>query len=128
MAAVDRFQKDTRSAALTACGGVGIIDRRDACHLSGPRLGAANHAQAEDRCYRLGQTSRVTVEYFLVAGTLDGYISELLEQKMKLIAAVEAEELLMAADRRHSGWLGKLGPALMESEGCVCNRRCGPAH
>jgi hypothetical protein len=32
----------------------------------------ANHAQAEDRCYRLGQTKRVTVEYFRAEGSLDG--------------------------------------------------------
>jgi len=52
-----------------------------------------NHAQAKDRCRRLDQNSRVTVEYFIQAGTLDIYIAELLEQKIRLIAAVEAEEV-----------------------------------
>ena len=30
----------------------------------------ANHFQAEDRAYRMGQTERVTVEYMLADGTL----------------------------------------------------------
>jgi hypothetical protein len=49
------------------------------------------HAQAEDRCYRLGQKNRVTVEYFYAAGSLDEYISELLSLKMALIGSVEAD-------------------------------------
>jgi SNF2 family DNA or RNA helicase len=44
----------------------------------------ANHLQAEDRCYRLGQTESVTVEYLLGDGTLDGYIASLLDAKMAL--------------------------------------------
>jgi hypothetical protein len=75
----------------------------------------ANHAQAEDRCYRLGQDKRVTVEYFHAAGTLDGYIAELLQQKMALIAAVEAEDVpdtSLLADIQDG--LRRLAPALME--------------
>ena len=119
MAAVDRFQKDdTVRVALCniIAGGVGIT-LTAGTHVIFQDLDwvPANHAQAEDRCYRLGQMSKVTVEYFLAAGTLDGYISELLEQKMKLIAAVEAEELpdgSILADIQDG--LRKLGPALME--------------
>ena len=119
MAAVDRFQEDdTVRVALCniIAGGVGIT-LTAGTHVIFQDLDwvPANHAQAEDRCYRLGQMSRVTVEYFLAAGTLDGYISELLEQKMKLIAAVEAEELpdgSILADIQDG--LRKLGPALME--------------
>ncbi len=119
MAAVDRFQKDdTVKVALCniIAGGVGIT-LTAGTHVIFQDLDwvPANHAQAEDRCYRLGQVSRVTVEYFLAAGTLDGYISELLEQKMKLIAAVEAEELpdgSILAEIQDG--LRKLGPALME--------------
>ena len=119
MAAVDRFQKD-EMVKVALCniiaGGVGIT-LTAGTHVIFQDLDwvPANHAQAEDRCYRLGQTSKVTVEYFLAAGTLDGYISELLEQKMKLIAAVEAEELpdsSIFADILDG--LRKLGPALME--------------
>tara|TARA_B100000676_G_C17405286_1_gene496995 strand:- start:186 stop:437 length:252 start_codon:yes stop_codon:yes gene_type:complete len=83
MAAVDRFQGDN-NVKVALCniiaGGVGIT------LTAGTRVifqdldwVSANHAQAEDRCYRLGQKSRVTVEYFLAAGTLDTYIAELLK-------------------------------------------------
>ena len=51
-----------------------------------------NHAQAEDRAYRLGQKNRVTVEYMLGEGTLDTYVAESLASKMALIQAVEMDE------------------------------------
>jgi hypothetical protein len=51
----------------------------------------ANHLQAEDRAYRLGQRERVTVGYMLADGTLDVYIADLLETKLRLISAVETE-------------------------------------
>jgi SNF2 family DNA or RNA helicase len=44
----------------------------------------ANHLQAEDRAYRMGQTERVTVEYMLANGTLDVFIADLLEAKLRL--------------------------------------------
>jgi SWI/SNF-related matrix-associated actin-dependent regulator of chromatin subfamily A-like protein 1 len=47
--------------------------------------------QAEDRAYRLGQTERVTVEYMLAEGTLDEFIAELLEAKLRLVGAVEGD-------------------------------------
>jgi hypothetical protein len=63
----------------------------------------------------MGQDHRVTVEYFHAAGTLDGYIAELLKQKMSLIAAVEADEVpdqSFLADIQDG--LRRLAPALME--------------
>jgi hypothetical protein len=75
----------------------------------------ANHAQAEDRCYRLGQDQRVTVEYFHADGTLDGYIGTLLEQKMAMIAAVEADEVPdQSILTEIQNGLRQLAPALME--------------
>ena len=119
MAAVDRFQgDDTVRVALCniIAGGVGIT-LTAGTHVIFQDLDwvPANHAQAEDRCYRIGQKSRVTVEYFLAAGTLDSYIAELLEQKIKLIAAVESDEVpdgSILAEIQDG--LRRLGPALME--------------
>ena len=119
MAAVDRFQgDDTVRVALCniIAGGVGIT-LTAGTHVIFQDLDwvPANHAQAEDRCYRLGQKSRVTVEYFLAAGTLDTYIAKLLEQKIKLIAAVESDEVpdgSILAEIQDG--LRRLGPALME--------------
>jgi SWI/SNF-related matrix-associated actin-dependent regulator 1 of chromatin subfamily A len=119
MAAVDRFQgDDTVRVALCniIAGGVGIT-LTAGTHVIFQDLDwvPANHAQAEDRCYRLGQKSRVTVEYFLAAGTLDSYIAELLEQKIKLIAAVESDEVPDGSILTEiQNGLRRLGPALME--------------
>jgi SWI/SNF-related matrix-associated actin-dependent regulator 1 of chromatin subfamily A len=119
MDAVDRFQADpTVRVALCniIAGGVGI-NLTAGTHVIFQDLDwvPANHAQAEDRCYRLGQDHRVTVEYFHAAGTLDAYIATLLERKMALIAAVEAEEVpnqSILAEIQDG--LRQLAPALME--------------
>jgi hypothetical protein len=75
----------------------------------------ANHAQAEDRCYRIGQTKQVTVEYFHAEGSLDAYIAKLLAAKMQLIQAVEAKDVpdtSILADLEAN--LRTLAPALIE--------------
>jgi hypothetical protein len=41
----------------------------------------------------MGQTERVPVEYMLADGTLDVFIADLLETKLRLIGAVESEEV-----------------------------------
>jgi len=92
MDAVDHFQSDPNVRVILCniiAGGVGIT-LTAGTHVIFQDLDwvPANHAQAEDRCYRLGQDHRVTVEYFHAAGTLDGYMAELLERKMSLIATL----------------------------------------
>ena len=119
MDAVDRFQSDdTVRVALCniIAGGVGIT-LTTGTHVIFQDLDwvPANHAQAEDRCYRLGQERRVTVEYFIAAGTLDSYISQLLEQKIKLITAIEADEVPEGSILAEiQDGLRQLAPALME--------------
>jgi len=94
--AVDRFQTDP-DARVAVCNiiaaGVGIT-LTAGTHVIFQDLDwvPANHAQAEDRCYRLGQGQQVTVEYFHANGSLDGYIARLLSAKIALMAAVEAHE------------------------------------
>jgi hypothetical protein len=96
-AAVDRFQDDAQIKVALCniiAGGVGITLTASR-HVLFEDLDwvPANHAQAEDRCYHLGQTKTVTAEYFHAANSLDGYIAELLSRKMALIVAVEADEV-----------------------------------
>jgi hypothetical protein len=63
---------------------------------------------------RLGQKSSVTVEYMLAAGTLNGFIAELLEAKMRLIQAVEADTPPGASILRElEARLRAAGPALL---------------
>ena len=95
MAAVDRFQTDETVRIMVAnlvAGGIGL-NLTAASHVIFQDLDwvPANHLQAEDRAYRLGQTQSVTVEYMQGAGTLDDYIAGLLEAKLALVAAVEGE-------------------------------------
>jgi len=96
MDAVDRFQNDPE-VKIAICniiaGGVGITLTAGS-HVIFQDLDwvPANHAQAEDRCYRMGQTRQVTVEYFHADGSLDSYIARLLAAKIALINAVEADE------------------------------------
>jgi len=119
MEAVDRFQTDP-DIRVAICniiaGGVGIT-LTAGTHVIFQDLDwvPANHAQAEDRCYRLGQTKRVTVEYFHAEGSLDGYIARLLEAKIALINAVEAEDFPDASIiAQLEADLRRLAPALIE--------------
>jgi SNF2 family DNA or RNA helicase len=75
MEAVDRFQNDpeVRVAACNIIAGAVGITLTAGSHVIFQDLDwvPANHLQAEDRAYRLGQTDRVTVEYMFADGTLD---------------------------------------------------------
>ena len=119
MEAVDRFQKDpiVRVAVCNIiAGGVGIT-LTAGTHVIFQDLDwvPANHAQAEDRCYRMGQTRKVTVEYFHAEGSLDSYIARLLETKIKLINAVEADDAPDASLLTElANNLRNLAPALIE--------------
>jgi SWI/SNF-related matrix-associated actin-dependent regulator 1 of chromatin subfamily A len=119
LAAVDAFQKDPAVRVILCnliAGGVGIT-LTAGTHVIFQDLDwvPANHLQAEDRCYRLGQTERVTVEYLIADGTLDGYIATLLETKLKLIQAVEADTVPDASILAElQATMQRLGPALLQ--------------
>jgi hypothetical protein len=51
----------------------------------------ANHWQAEDRIYRIGQTRPAFVTYLCAEGTLDDFVAALLEQKARTIGVLEQE-------------------------------------
>ena len=117
--AVDHFQSDPRvrvAVCNIVAGGVGVT-LTAATHVIFQDLDwvPANHLQAEDRAYRMGQTERVTVEYMLADGTLDVYIADLLETKIRLIGVVEADELpnTSVLDELYVKLLA-LGPALLQ--------------
>jgi len=48
----------------------------------------ARHAQAEDRCHRMGQDNAVTAWYLLAPDTIDETMAQLLERKRGVISAV----------------------------------------
>jgi hypothetical protein len=118
MAAVDAFQTNHKVRVMVAnliAGGVGITLTAGS-HVIFQDLDwvPANLAQAEDRAYRMGQKSSVTVEYMLAAGTLDSFIAELLAAKMLMINAVEADTPPDASILRElEARLRATGPALL---------------
>ena len=89
---VDDFQNDD-SVRLLVCniiaGGVGI-NLTAARHIVFNDLDwvPANHWQAEDRAYRIGQQHTVNVYYFVAKGTLDEFVAEVLKAKTQIIEAV----------------------------------------
>jgi SWI/SNF-related matrix-associated actin-dependent regulator 1 of chromatin subfamily A len=117
--AVDRFQRDP-GVRVAICnliaGGVGIT-LTAGTHVIFQDLDwvPANHRQAEDRAYRLGQSEPVTVDYILADGTLDSFIAELLAAKLRLIDAVEGEAVPDASILNELyAKLRALGPALLQ--------------
>jgi len=52
----------------------------------------ANHAQAEDRAYRIGQSSTVNVYYPIFENTVDTMMYEMLENKRQIISTIMGEE------------------------------------
>ena len=60
----------------------------------------ANHWQAEDRAYRIGQTGTVNVHYLVAEGTIDEFVRNVLETKTALVNAVVDGEALDPGDTR----------------------------
>jgi len=94
----DRFQQDDRVRVFLAniiAGGVGL-NLTAATHVVFNDLDwvPANHWQAEDRAYRIGQTRTVNVAYLVGSGTVDDFVQTVLETKRALVNAVVEGEAL----------------------------------
>ncbi len=101
---VDRFQNDDSVSVFVAnivAGGVGL-NLTAARHVVFNDLDwvPANHWQAEDRAYRIGQTGTVNVHYLVAEGTIDEFVRSVLEVKSALVeAVVDGAALTPAATR-----------------------------
>src|SRR5688500_7875127 len=91
-ALVDRFQNDESVRVFIAnivAGGIGLnLTAARQVVFNDLDWVPANHWQAEDRAYRIGQTSTVNVTYFSAANTVDEFVSHALAVKSGLIEAV----------------------------------------
>ena len=91
-ALVDRFQTDDTGRLFIAnivAGGIGLnLTAARQVVFNDLDWVPANHWQAEDRAYRIGQTSTVNVTYFTATGTVDEFVSQALAVKSGLIEAV----------------------------------------
>jgi SWI/SNF-related matrix-associated actin-dependent regulator 1 of chromatin subfamily A len=91
-ALVDRFQTDDSVRVFVAniiAGGIGLnLTAARQVVFNDLDWVPANHWQAEDRAYRIGQTGTVNVTYFTATGTVDEFVSQALSVKAGLIEAV----------------------------------------
>ena len=55
----------------------------------------ANHWQAEDRAYRIGQTGTVNVTYMIATGTVDSFVKTVLETKAALMDSIVEGSILI---------------------------------
>ncbi len=89
---VDRFQSDDGAPVLVAniiAGGVGLnLTAAGQVVFNDLDWVPANHWQAEDRAYRIGQTRTVNVSYLIACGTIDEFVRDVLEAKTLLAEAV----------------------------------------
>ena len=100
-ALVDRFQQDDEMRVFLAnivAGGVGLnLTAATQVVFNDLDWVPANHWQAEDRAYRIGQTRTVNVTYVVGRGTLDDFVQ----------AVLEAKAALVTRDRRGRGHRGR---------------------
>jgi SWI/SNF-related matrix-associated actin-dependent regulator 1 of chromatin subfamily A len=89
---VDRFQQDETIRVFVAniiAGGVGLnLTAASQVVFNDLDWVPANHWQAEDRAYRIGQTRTVNVTYMVAGRTLDDFVQAVLETKAALVTAV----------------------------------------
>lgn len=89
---VDRFQNDDGVRVLIAniiAGGVGLnLTAARQVIFNDLDWVPANHWQAEDRAYRIGQTGTVNVSYLVADGTIDEFVASTLITKTALIDVV----------------------------------------
>lgn len=122
---VDRFQQDPTVRIFLAnliAGGIGL-NLTQARHVVFNDLDwvPANHWQAEDRAYRIGQQASVTVHYLTARGTIDEFVRNVLRVKAALVEAVVDGGALSPLATRDvlaelESLVARLSPRLAESE------------
>jgi SWI/SNF-related matrix-associated actin-dependent regulator 1 of chromatin subfamily A len=89
---VDRFQEDDRIRVFVAniiAGGIGNnLTAATQVVFNDLDWVPANHWQAEDRAYRIGQTRTVNVTYMVAADTIDDFVQSVLAKKARLVSAI----------------------------------------
>jgi SWI/SNF-related matrix-associated actin-dependent regulator 1 of chromatin subfamily A len=123
-ALVDRFQHDDEVRVFLAniiAGGVGLnLTAASQVVFNDLDWVPANHWQAEDRAYRIGQRRIVNVTYMVAEGTIDSFVQAVLETKAALVRAVVDAEALgdvsgdVLAELERA--LGALSPALQDAD------------
>ncbi len=96
---VDRFQNDDDIKLFIAnmhIAGVGInLTAARQIVFNDLDWVPANHWQAEDRAYRIGQTGTVNVTYMIATGTVDSFVKTVLETKAALMDSIVEGSILI---------------------------------
>ena len=96
---VDRFQNDDAIKIFVAnmhIAGVGInLTAARQVVFNDLDWVPANHWQAEDRAYRIGQTGTVNVTYMIATGTVDSFVKTVLETKAALTDSIVEGSILI---------------------------------
>jgi SWI/SNF-related matrix-associated actin-dependent regulator 1 of chromatin subfamily A len=91
-ALVDRFQQDPKIRVFLAnivAGGVGTnLTAGTQVVFNDLDWVPANHWQAEDRAYRIGQARTVNVTYMVARDTIDDFVQTVLQKKAALVSAI----------------------------------------
>lgn len=89
---VDRFQNDDSCMVFVGqikAAGVGLtLTKAEIVIMNSLDWVPGNHEQAEDRCYRIGQTKTVNIYYMLIDGTIDTMVWHVLKHKKKIINTI----------------------------------------
>lgn len=94
---VDEFQTNDKIKVFVGnikAAGVGItLTSADVVVFNDLSFVPADHSQAEDRAYRIGQKNSVSVLYPIFENTIEGIIYDMLDRKKKIISTVLGDNL-----------------------------------
>ncbi len=95
---VDKFQNEDKIKVFIGnikAAGVGLtLTRGDVVIFNDLSFVPADHSQAEDRAYRIGQKNSVSVLYPIFENTIEGIIYDMLDRKKKIISTVLGDNLM----------------------------------
>jgi len=98
--AVDRFQNDENVKVFVGnlkAAGVGItLTAAEAVIMNDLSFVPSDHSQAEDRSYRYGQKSNVSVYYPIFENTIEGVIYDILNHKKNIFETVMGDNVSKA--------------------------------
>ncbi len=95
--AVDQFQENDKIKVFVGnlkAAGVGItLTAGEACIMNDLSFVPSDHSQAEDRAYRYGQKSNVSVYYPIFENTIEGIIYDMLTNKKNIFETVMGDNI-----------------------------------
>ena len=95
---VDEFQTNDKIKVFVGnikAAGVGItLTSANVVIFNDLSFVPADHSQAEDRAYRIGQKNSVSVLYPIFENTIEGIIYDMLDRKKKIISTVLGDNLI----------------------------------